>query len=98
MLSLLVGFVSTQTIHAQSTEQTQTSSQAIILDVQNMSCGMCPITVRKALQNVNGVQSATVDFESKTAHVTFDPNKTDIETLINATSNVGYPATVHTEK
>ena len=34
----------------------------------------------------------------KTATVFFDPQKTDIETLIKATTNSGYPATVHVEK
>ena len=63
-----------------------------------MTCAMCPITVRKALQNVDGVQSAEVDFGRKTANVTFNPKKTNIDALIQSTTNVGYPATVHPEK
>ena len=98
VLSLITGFVSTQTVQAKSTEQTQTNSQTVILDMQNMTCAMCPITIRKALQGVDGVQSARVDFASRTANVTFDPKKTNIETLIKTTTNVGYPATVHPEK
>jgi mercuric ion binding protein len=47
---------------------------------------------------VDGVESATVDFNSKTAAIRFDPNKTNIESLINTTTNVGYPATIHSEK
>lgn len=97
-LSLMAGFVSIQAVQAQSTEQTQNKSQSIVLDVQNMTCAMCPITIRKALQGVEGVQSAKVDFASKTANVTFYPNKTNIETLIKTTTNVGYPATLHPEK
>jgi len=98
VLSLMAGFVSTQTVQAKSTEQTQNNSQSVVLDVQNMTCAMCPITIRKALQGVDGVQSAKVDYSSKTANVTFDPKKTNIETLIKTTTNVGYPATIHPEK
>ena len=98
VLSLMAGFVSTQTVQAKSNEPTQNNSQSVTLDVQNMTCAMCPITIRKALQGVKGVQSAQVDFDSKTANVTFDPKKTTIETLIKTTTNVGYPATVHPEK
>ncbi len=97
-LSLMAGFVSIQTGQAKPTEQTQNNSQSVVLDVQNMTCAMCPITIRKALQGVDGVQNAKVDFSSKTANVTFDPKKTNIETLIKATTNVGYPATIHAEK
>ena len=98
VLSLMLGFVSTQTIQAKPTEQMKHNTQSVILDVQNMTCAMCPITIRKALQGVEGVQSAKVDFDSKIANVIFDPKKTNIETLIKTTTNVGYPSTVHPEK
>ncbi len=98
VFSLIAVFFATQTIQAQSTNQAQSKYQTVILDMQNMTCAMCPITIRRALQGVEGVQSAKVDFSSKTAHVTFNPKKTNIQTLIKTTTNVGYPATVHLEK
>ncbi len=98
ILSLMAGLVSTQTLQAKSTAYAQNNSQSVILDIQNMSCTLCPITIRKALKGVAGVQSAEVDFASKTAKITFDPQKTDIETLIKTTTDVGYPATVHPKK
>jgi hypothetical protein len=36
-----------------------------------------------------------VDFEKKTASVTFDPDKASPDTLTKATSDAGYPSTVH---
>ncbi len=98
VLSLMASFISIQTVQAKSTEQIQNNSQSVVLDVQNMSCAMCPITIRKALQGVDGVQSAKVDFDSKTASVTFDPKKTNIDNLIKTTTNVGYPSTIHPGK
>lgn len=98
MFCLMAGLVPTLTVQAKSTEQTQNKNQSVILDIQNMTCAMCPITIRKALQGVDGVQSAKVDFTRKSANVTFNPKKTNIEALIKTTTNAGYPATVHTEK
>jgi len=45
------------------------------LDVQNMTCELCPITVKKALGKVPGVADAKIDLGKKTATVTFDPDK-----------------------
>ena len=67
--------------------------QTITLDVKNMTCSMCPITVRKALEKVNGVTQVKVDLDTRTATVTFDPDKADVAALIKATTNAGYPAT-----
>jgi len=61
-------------------------------DVKNMSCAVCPITVKRALMKVPGVESATVDFDSKTEVVTFDPDKTSVEALTQATANAGFPS------
>ena len=67
-----------------------TEPQTVILDVPGMTCKFCPITVRKALRKVPGVIEATSDFDTKTATVTFDPDKTGIAELTKATANAGY--------
>jgi periplasmic mercuric ion binding protein len=66
----------------------------LALDVKNMTCAVCPITVKKALEKVPGVTSAAVDFDKKTASVTFDPDKASPAMLAKATSDAGYPSTV----
>jgi mercuric ion binding protein len=68
--------------------------QTVTLDVKNMTCSLCPITVRKALEKVTGVASVKVDPDTKTATVTFDPDKTDASMLIKATTEAGYPAAI----
>ena len=60
-----------------------------------MTCAVCPILVQNALEKVPGVTNAKVDFEKKTADVTFDPDKASPATLTKATSDAGYPSTVH---
>jgi periplasmic mercuric ion binding protein len=64
------------------------------LAVTNMDCATCPITVRKALERVPGVESAKVDFKAKLAIVAFDPTRTKPEALVKATTDAGYPSTV----
>lgn len=69
-------------------------NKTVTLEVPGMTCGVCPITVRKALEKVPGVSKAQADFDSKTATVTFDPDKTNTEALLKATANAGYPASL----
>jgi mercuric ion binding protein len=64
----------------------------LTLKVQNMTCGTCPIVVRKALEQVPGVSSAKVDFDKKTATVTFDPDRVKPDALTQATTNAGFPS------
>lgn len=66
--------------------------RTVTLDVARMVCPLCPASVKKALMKVPGVQSATVDFESKTAVVSFDPDKASIEALTKATASAGFPS------
>jgi len=69
--------------------------RTVVLDVQNMTCELCPITVKKALDQVPGVAASKIDFAKKTATVTFDPDRTDVAALVKATTNAGYPSKAH---
>src|SRR5882757_5088972 len=68
--------------------------QTATLAVENMTCGTCPIVVKKALERVPGVSSTTVDFDKKTATVTFDPDKATSTKLTQATTEAGFPSKV----
>lgn len=67
--------------------------QTATLDVQNMTCELCPVTVKKSLEKVPGVSQARIDFAKKTATVTFDADKTGASALVKATTDAGYPST-----
>jgi periplasmic mercuric ion binding protein len=66
--------------------------QTATLAVENMTCGTCPIVVKKALERVPGVSAAAVDFDKKTATVTFDPDKATTARLTEATRDAGFPS------
>lgn len=67
--------------------------KTVTLAVQNMTCPLCPITVKKSLEKVSGVSAVKVDFDHKTATVTYNPDKAQSEALTKATINAGYPST-----
>lgn len=68
--------------------------RTVTLEVAKMDCAVCPITVRKALKGVPGVDSAKVDFKTKRAVVAFDSTKTTPEALTKATADAGFPSSV----
>lgn len=63
-----------------------------IFNVENMTCAMCPITVRKAMEQVSGVKSVVVDYDTKTATAVFDPAIATPAQIGAASTNAGYPA------
>lgn len=68
------------------------ASKTVTLKVPGMTCPTCPITVKKALNKVDGVSKIEVRYEKKEAVVTFDDAKTDTKALIKATTNAGFPS------
>jgi mercuric ion binding protein len=70
-------------------------AQTVVLDVQNMTCDLCPITVKKALDKVPGVAATKIDLAKKTATVKFDPSRANVAALVTATTNAGFPSTAH---
>lgn len=77
-----------KTVEAQSAAAEQTATFAI----EKMTCAACPITVRKAMERVEGVKSVSVNFEAKTATVIFDPTIATPAKIGSAATNAGYPA------
>lgn len=74
----------------QATENQATKT--ITFAIEKMTCAMCPITVRKAMEKVDGVLSVTTDYESRTAKVIFDPAKAKMDMIAKASTDAGYPA------
>lgn len=68
------------------------AERTVTLAVDNMYCNSCPATVKKSLTRVTGVSDAKVSYETKLATVVFDDAKTNVEALISATTNAGYPS------
>jgi mercuric ion binding protein len=68
------------------------AEKTLKLTVDKMTCVACPTIVKGSLEAVPGVSKVEVSFENKTAIVTFDDAKANIDLLIEATTNAGYPS------
>lgn len=66
--------------------------QTVAFSVENMTCALCPVTVKRAMEGVEGVRSVEIDFDARTATVIFDPSVTDAGAIGAASANAGYPA------
>jgi mercuric ion binding protein len=66
--------------------------------VPGMTCALCPLTITTAMSNVEGVISATAEFDEKTATAVFDDTMTSQAALAEASANAGYPAALLSEQ
>ena len=94
MFSLSVCCLCVPVVHGAAPAAQQDRRQVVTLDIQNMNCPLCQFTVKKALQYVKGVRLVAIDYDSKTAEVSFDPQQTGLQDLLKATTDAGYPATI----
>lgn len=69
-------------------------AESVTLEVQGMTCSVCPITVTKALEKLNGVAEVDIDYKSKLAEIDYDPDLVSVHELIAATTNAGFPSSI----
>lgn len=74
--------------------QTVAAEATVTFTVDNMTCALCPITVKRAMEGVAGVRAVEIDFEARTATVVFDAAATSADAIATASANAGYPARV----
>ena len=73
-------------------QQAAVQGRTVTFAIENMTCALCPVTVRKAIAGVAGVSSVAIDFEGKSATVTFDASAVSAAEIAAASTNAGYPA------
>ena len=68
------------------------ADRTITLSVKNMDCAACPSIVKASLQAVPGVARVAVSYKDRTAIMTYDDAKADLNQLTSATTKAGYPS------
>jgi mercuric ion binding protein len=68
------------------------ADKTVTLAVNNMDCSACPFIVKGSLEAVPGVGKVAVSYKDKTAIVTYDDSRADVNRLTAATTNAGYPS------
>lgn len=72
----------------------QAAEQKVVLDVQEMTCSLCVISVNQALRETDGVIKAKSSLKTRQAEVIV-PEGFPTETLLKAVAKTGYTATVN---
>lgn len=65
----------------------------VVLQVENMTCPACSITIEKALDTVPGVAAKRIDTQAATVTVAFDAERTNAAAIAKAITDAGFPAT-----
>jgi mercuric ion binding protein len=72
------------------------AEKTIVLNVDNATCELCAPIVQKSLARVGGVRTVKVvqadAMSGAVATVTFDDSVTNVDSLVAATTNAGYPS------
>jgi len=62
----------------------------VTLSVPDISCAHCKNSIEGALAPLDGVEEATVSIPDRNVSVTFDPDRTDLDTIVEAIDGQGY--------
>ena len=73
----------------------KTDKQTVVLSC-DLHCQGCCDKVMNNIAWEKGVKDLQCDLKTKTVTVTYDANKTDVPTLLQAFDKIGKPATVQT--
>ncbi|WIF57181.1 heavy-metal-associated domain-containing protein [Atlantibacter hermannii] len=75
----------------------QAANQKVVLDIENMTCSLCVISVNQALRETDGVIKAKSSLKTRQTEVIV-PEGFSTDMLLRAVAKTGYTATVnHTE-
>jgi periplasmic mercuric ion binding protein len=68
------------------------ADRTITLSLKNVDCAAYPSIVKASLQAVRGVARVAVSYKDRTAIITYDDAKADVNQLTSATTKAGYPS------
>ena len=68
----------------------KSNMEEVQLKVLGMACGGCKAAVETAIRSLEGVFSAEVNLEAKTARVSYDPSRLARKDLQEAIEKAGY--------
>jgi len=66
--------------------------EKVKLEISGMSCASCVRTIETSISSLEGVVKASVNLMTEEAEVIFDPQNTDIPSVIKKVEDVGYSA------
>lgn len=65
-------------------------SVRIEMPIRNMKCASCAVNIERDLNALNGVEKASVNYASATAHVSYDPQRVSLADMESKIRKTGY--------
>lgn len=65
----------------------------VTLNVPDISCNHCKMSIEGAVNELSGIESAEVDIEGRTVAVSFDTGTQSLESIVAAIEEQGYEVT-----
>jgi Cu+-exporting ATPase len=62
----------------------------INIPVLGMHCANCALTIERSVKKLPGVKSASVNFATEEASLSFDPDQVQVEKLVEKIQDAGY--------
>ena len=64
------------------------AEEKVVMEIEGMSCNLCPVAVKKSLSEIQGVKEIEVSFKERRARLSVDESVTD-EMLLEAVRKAG---------
>jgi copper chaperone CopZ len=64
--------------------------ETVAMNTPSASCGGCKANIAEAFENVDGVESAVLDLDTKHTTVTYDPAVIDVDAITETLTEAGY--------
>ena len=65
-------------------------TEQLVVQVGGMTCGGCEHRIEKVLGRLDGVRSATADHRAGQVRILVDPDRTPVDTVVEAIRTAGY--------
>ena len=69
----------------------------VILQIEGMTWAAWPVIIKKALEGLDGVEKASINFSKKGGEVFFDPEKVSEKEIVDRVNKTGFRARVIAE-
>ncbi|MEO8953206.1 MAG: heavy metal translocating P-type ATPase [Ktedonobacteraceae bacterium] len=80
-------------IQASIPQKPQEVELRAVLTLEGMTCASCAMRIEKGLKKVPGVKDASVNLATERATVTYSPQETSVEQMVQKVDTIGYKAT-----
>ncbi|MDY6795373.1 MAG: heavy metal translocating P-type ATPase [Actinomycetota bacterium] len=67
-------------------------AKRVVIRIGDMTCSTCAASVERSLAGMRGVEDASVNFASERATVTYNPEETGLENIVDTIRGLGYRA------